>query len=205
MSTRKDLTGLKFADWTVLSYSHNEGKIAFYNCKCSCGVEQVVRGYNLKAGRSKSCVKCGQKRTKDSLIGKDKSKYEPKIMTKMRIMREYTYRSKNKKRLFELTFQQFDFLISQNCHYCGIAPSTYVNKTNESSRLQIRQERYDAGWVYYNGIDRVDSEKGYTINNVVTCCETCNKAKLDMTVTEFKTWIQRVFKNFAAPELSGTD
>jgi hypothetical protein len=37
----------------------------------------------------------------------------------------------------------------------------------------------------YNGIDRVDNNKGYTIENCVPCCTAVNYAKLDMSYSDF--------------------
>ena len=198
MSKRKDIIGQNFGEWTVLSYVRTDGKIAIYSCECTCGTVQEVRGYNLRAGRSRSCVACGRKRTLASLKGKDKSKYEPAEKTKRRFMKEYKYRISKKGLSFDLTFEQFDTLTGLSCYYCGIVPSTRINRTNESGTLQIRQSRYDAGWTDVNGLDRLDPKIGYRITNVVPCCSTCNKAKLAMSVNEFKKWIQRVYKHFAA-------
>lgn len=44
----------------------------------------------------------------------------------------------------------------------------------------------------YNGIDRIDNQKGYSLDNVVACCRICNNAKSDMTVHEFHSWIMRI-------------
>jgi hypothetical protein len=48
---RIDLTGQKFGELTVISYS-GDGK---WNCKCSCGNITQVKTTNLKYGKSKSC------------------------------------------------------------------------------------------------------------------------------------------------------
>jgi len=45
----------------------------------------------------------------------------------------------------------------------------------------------------HNGIDRIDSSKGYTIDNCVSCCTECNYAKHEMSVDEYKSFIQRVY------------
>lgn len=44
----------------------------------------------------------------------------------------------------------------------------------------------------YNGIDRVDSKKGYVAGNVVTCCRNCNQAKSDKSIDEFEEWAIRL-------------
>ena len=38
----------------------------------------------------------------------------------------------------------------------------------------------------FNGIDRKNNNLGYTYDNCVTACTTCNKAKNSMTIEEFK-------------------
>jgi hypothetical protein len=64
----------------------------------------------------------------------------------------YARRADKKGFNFEIFEEDFDFLTSQPCKYC----------------------RYSLGAV---GIDRVDSEGHYTLDNVVPCCKPCNFAK----------------------------
>jgi hypothetical protein len=45
----------------------------------------------------------------------------------------------------------------------------------------------------FNGIDRVDNTKGYTLENCVPCCTRCNLAKHTMSLTAFKEWVAEVF------------
>ena len=42
------------------------------------------------------------------------------------------------------------------------------------------------------GIDRVDSNKFYDIDNCVPCCEECNKMKLNMTTDKFLGHIEKI-------------
>ena len=50
----------------------------------------------------------------------------------------------------------------------------------------------------YNGIDRVDSSKGYEYNNVVSCCKNCNSAKMQLSIKEFKEHIIKIYNHFAS-------
>lgn len=84
---------------------------------------------------------------------------------------------------WELTDTQFNNLIHNECHYCGRSPST----TRKARRMN--------GDLTYNGVDRIDNKSGYTLENVVTCCKICNRAKSDMSYTEFMEWIQCLIKN----------
>ncbi len=45
-------------------------------------------------------------------------------------------------------------------------------------------------------IDRVDSSKGYTKDNVVLCCTIVNRMKLDFTQKDFKQYIKDMYNHF---------
>lgn len=55
-------------------------------------------------------------------------------------------------------------------------------------RVRIKKKRLSDHVLKCNGIDRVDSSKGYTVENSVACCKYCNTAKNTMTESEFYTW-----------------
>ena len=44
-----------------------------------------------------------------------------------------------------------------------------------------------------NGLDRIDSSKGYSSENTVPCCKYCNTAKNTMSVNEFMEWVKRIY------------
>jgi len=64
------------------------------------------------------------------------------------------------------------WLVQQECEYCG--------------KEAIPAER---SW---NGIDRIDNEKGYVYGNCAPCCWGCNKAKGKRTAMEFIDMCTRV-------------
>lgn len=67
---------------------------------------------------------------------------------------------------FNLTISDFSELWSQPCNYCGSEIETI-------------------------GVDRIDSDKGYEMNNVVSCCGRCNEMKMGSTVSE---WVEHMHK-----------
>jgi hypothetical protein len=69
----------------------------------------------------------------------------------------------NRKLLFELTIDEYEQLHRGTCYLCGIASSD----------------------THKNGIDRVDSSKGYIMDNCRTCCTHCNLMKKDFDVDSF--------------------
>lgn len=50
-----DISGEKFARWTVLEFSHTHSRTAFWRCQCECGTVSTVKGSALRKGQSKSC------------------------------------------------------------------------------------------------------------------------------------------------------
>ena len=51
----KDLTGIRYGKYTVLGFSHIKDRKAFWTCQCECGNQNVIVGYSLKNGNTKSC------------------------------------------------------------------------------------------------------------------------------------------------------
>ena len=82
---------------------------------------------------------------------------------------------------FLLNIEQIRILTSSNCYYCGCVPKKEI------------KTRGNNGNYFYNGIDRIDSSKGYSIENVVPCCYKCNVAKSNYTREDFLSWISKVY------------
>jgi len=99
------------------------------------------------------------------------------------IYRQYKATAKLKNRKFKLTKKQFRYLTSLNCSYCNSKPNT-IRKTHI--------KKYNGAY-QYNGIDRVDNDQGYTIENSVTCCELCNRMKAKLTKDKFLSHIFKIF------------
>lgn len=56
----------------------------------------------------------------------------------------------------------------------------------------LREQKFIEAYIN-NGIDRIDNNKGYTIDNVVPCCKMCNQAKNDYTLQEFQDWVEKIY------------
>jgi hypothetical protein len=80
---------------------------------------------------------------------------------------------------FLLKKSVFIALTKLPCHYCGQLPSNEV---------EFRGTK-----VLWNGLDRVDSSKEYSRDNVLPCCTNCNRAKHYLTKEEFLSLIKRVY------------
>jgi len=166
-----DIKGQRFSKWTVIRRSYPNAKWGQTNwlCKCDCGKEKIVQGNNLTAGKTKCCGCLRYNKLKLGLSNMRSSILEYKRGAKIR---GYNYK---------LTEEQFKELTQRDCYYCGTKPKN------------IRNQKGSNGGYIYNGIDRIDSSKDYTIDNVVPCCKMCNIAKHNYTLEEFKDWIKKVY------------
>lgn len=50
-----DETGNRYGRLVVIERADNKGKDTCWKCKCDCGNETIVRGYDLRSGQTKSC------------------------------------------------------------------------------------------------------------------------------------------------------
>ena len=173
MRHTKDLTGLRFGKLTVVRRTpkpeiYKNGSI-YWLCKCDCGSLREVRGGALT-------------RTKGSMTTCKKCWYLPDgTVSHNQLFLLYKHQAKRRNMLFELAYEDFKTLVSGNCFYCGSEPKQ-IHRPNTYRELK------------YNGIDRVDNNKGYIKDNCVPCCKTCNSAKLCMSQQEFFNWIKRVYE-----------
>lgn len=152
---------------------------SYYLCKCDCGNELITRYSSLKNGNTKSCG-CFAKK-----VSSDRLKKPSGVRSFNCTYYKYEYRAKGRGLIFDISRDRFRELTSSNCHYCGHAPSSLIDKKKMKNGIYL-----------YNGLDRVDNTKGYIEGNVVTCCEQCNRMKLDYTLDEFEEQIIKIYTNY---------
>jgi len=162
-----DETGNKYGRLSVIEYV-NEPKTGWL-CQCDCGEKIIVGGANLRSGNVTGCG-CYHPLPK----GEAAFNY---------LIARWKHRAKKKNFKYNLTREQVRLLIKQPCFYCGIEPYHVASYRGN-------------GTITYQGLDRVDNDKGYTFDNVVPCCRVCNHAKATMSMDEFKELIWRIHNNW---------
>lgn len=112
-----------------------------------------------------------------------------------------TYKMNAKKRNldFHLSFAQFKDICEKNCYYCGVFP----RKFNKYLGIPGKEHLIERSWILVNGIDRIDSSKGYNLINCDPCCSRCNEAKMDMPRDQFKAWIKKTYLHLFQKESNG--
>lgn len=192
MAPRTTKPGDKFGHLTVLDEYSTE-KMG-WKCLCTCGNITYRNIYDLKHRKIPSC-------------GCQKGKYRikpNKFTLKNSIYIGYKVMARKKKLNFDLTFEQACIIFEQNCTYCNSPPSNKA-ATRKKRTGRVKQPLHYDFWLY-TGIDRVDSSKGYTLQNCVPCCSICNISKNNLDLQQWKDWIRKVyFKTFNDYPIQGVE
>ena len=170
-----DLTGKRFGRLTVIRRSYLNNNKTYWLCKCDCGAEKIIRRDKLRSGNTKSCG-CLQKEVMGNM-----RRMKVGFGNMRKAIRNYKRSARMRGIGYNLTEGQFKEITQKDCFYCGVKPNQRMKSPKSN------------GDYIYNGIDRVDNNKGYTIDNVVPCCGICNFAKHRLTTQEFKDWIERIY------------
>jgi hypothetical protein len=157
--------GAKFGDWELidnnLTYggSQNHGKI---KVKCKCGDEYLSDPYPLKKGTSTCCFKCGHNK-----LGENHHSFTGYKEIPGSWFGRY---SKTKKRKFNLNIEDiYNIWIKQNkkCALSGL----------EIDFKNTNQKTHDLSCTA--SLDRIDSKKDYTLDNIQLVHKDINMIKKD--------------------------
>lgn len=181
-----DLTGKRFGRLTVLKrgpdlVEKRGGIRVMWICRCDCGKKVTVRSRSLLTGNTQSCG-CLQQ---DIVVKRHKESGTTRDKTVTRYINKCKRSAVKRGLKFNLTREQIASLIFQDCHYCGRKPEQSFGRKNT---------------LPYNGLDRMDSDKGYTIENVVPCCGSCNTNKRRTLYDIFAMIMNKGIKTFSDPE-----
>lgn len=138
-----------------------------------CNKPKFIRNEDLETGRSLAHLGCSNKikfRFKHNDPELSRNIVLDNIINKLR------HQAKRRKIKLLLTREQVADLVFENCCYCNQEPN----------------QLYYEYKIKYNGIDRVNNNLDYSVDNCVPCCINCNRAKANLTLEEFTDWVSRV-------------
>ena len=164
-----NLTGRKFGFLTVVKLSEKKKRGNWcWDCKCVCGNMVLAITNILQNGHKKSCG-----------CWRDAHKKSSEVVAANRIICSYISSARSRKLVWAIKKEDALHLIAAPCSICGDLGSN-CQKGPKGTEF------------YYNGIDRIDNDKGYELSNCQTLCITCNWAKSNGKETDFKKWTSRV-------------
>lgn len=155
---------------------------ANWNCLCDCGIKVIASTTRLNRGKHVRCRTCAYAVRPQS--SRRNTAHERVFK------RNVISRAKFHKIDISITLEDFKMITEKNCHYCDTPAKdleVYKNKYAKSETIK------------YNGLDRIDSNSGYHIDNIVPSCGTCNSMKLDHDIEKFKEHIQKIYKFYIRP------
>ncbi len=118
---------------------------------------------------TKTCEKCRENNHTQDLLRDKEHRNE---LTRNSIKEKYRCYIKDcpkRNLIFTLSYNEFVSITQTPCYYCSI--------------LQNRG---------FNGIDRIDSKKGYILENCVSCCQMCNYMKGSIGYSIFISRIEHI-------------
>jgi hypothetical protein len=187
----KDRTNDKHGRLTVISHAGKDTRNKhLWLCLCECGNEKIVVSDNLSSGKSNSCGCLKSEFLARS--GNQYGVYKDRESALLKVQYSHLKRRNESKGFTDtLSLEDFCLLSKTPCKYCGLEHSKEIeDRLNESKK----GKRLSDHVLKCNGVDRVDSSKGYTKGNSVPCCKFCNFAKHTMSESDFYQWVKRVYE-----------
>jgi hypothetical protein len=178
-----DLTGRRFGRLLVRDFAgRNSSGNAKWKCDCDCGNQPVIVGSNFsrrKGNGTKSCG-CLKREIMKLHLGADAVRLPHGVASRNAVLSCYRQKARHAGRVWALSDEDFDRTAGGLCYYCGIPPSNETNHPNNNGNF------------IYNGIDRLNSELGYLLANVVSCCWTCNWMKRNLPPDKFLAHVKQI-------------
>ena len=177
-----DLTGYRSGKLVGIELADtNKTDGRYWKCKCDCGNETIIRASRLKNGVIKSCGCLNNNKRQDHSNWRGYGNISHSFYSGL--IKQNSRRNKDVK--IEVSIEdlseQFE---KQNgkCAYTGL--ELYFGKT-------ARDEKYNRT----ASIDRIDSNKHYTKDNIQWVHKIVNIMKNDLTEDEFLNFCKLIVKN----------
>jgi hypothetical protein len=152
-----------------------KARVRSFWVQCDCGSpRKLVLGVNLRK-KGSTTLSCGCLRSQYTSMRLGKPETAIKTLFGM-----YQRRARENELEWGLSYDQFKSLTSSPCFYTGAAPS--------------QEHKISVHTYIYNGIDRLDSSRGYTPENCVPCHKDVNFMKRELSYDEFLNKIKAILK-----------
>lgn len=168
----KELIGKRFARLVIKEYVGRRSGYSLFSCLCDCGKTKNIILKTLISGRSRSCG-CLSKEINSRRSWKGIGEISSSFITQIK-------RNANKRNIkFDVTEQEiWDKYVEQNqkCQMSGLSID-FVRSTRTSKQYATAS------------LDRIDSSKNYTVDNIQWVHKTINKMKFDLHQDEFLNFV----------------
>jgi len=184
---RLNLKNKKFGRLTVQSLASVKEYKSYWKCKCVCGKITTVWGGHLKSGHTQSCGCYKIDRSREVSTGQTWSRLPPGESGFNALYCQYKNGAKRRNLAFNISRTKFKELVTKNCYYCNKPPSNIIYGSIKGyTKKGIKNSKF-----IYNGLDRINNNRGYSVNNILTSCTRDNRLRMNnFTVEETKVMVQ---------------
>jgi hypothetical protein len=172
----KDLVDSKFKNWKVVSFNNTFDGKAFWNCECECGNKQILKTIELSNKRNnvKRCKKCI----------KFNSNYKGGEYITGTEFKNLRYGAKNRNLEFSITIQDIENLYEQQNKKCSFTGKNlfFDSTVRNGDQTKIGDLKIIRGNA---SVDRINSSKGYTLDNIQIVDKDINMAKQTKSDEDF--------------------
>lgn len=180
MPARMDVTGQRYGRLIAIQYvGWNGAYKTLWQFRCDCGSIIVRRLAQVRRGDVRSC---GCLRHEGGY--KAPNRLAPGESSFNQLYARYRKGARVRQLNWALDKQTFRRIVDGDCYYCGQGPAQRHLTTPQTNGAYV-----------YNGIDRADNNRGYELDNVVSCCGECNHAKGVRGSIAFLAWVERVYRH----------
>jgi hypothetical protein len=173
-----DLTGKKFNKWTVLRRSHHKDKSRdwFWMCRCECGLEKPVKASYLRSGTSRQCAGCAHEASR--------------VRRPMPISfwTHLNYSANRRELEISITQDHILQLLEKQENKCALSGLPIEFASTESE--------HKAGKTTAS-VDRIDSDKGYLLENIQMVHKIVNMMKNTLSQEEFLFYCESIARTKA--------
>lgn len=168
LGNRGELAGEVFGRWTVLRADQNKHGQKCWLCCCECGTERLVMTHSLTSGVSTSCG-CYRAEHNSNKFSKGYKELSGSHWCSIQNS------AKNRGIEFSLDIQVSYAIIQEQEFQCAL------------SGVEISLARPKTA-----SLDRIDSNGGYTPDNVQWVHKTVNRMKMNLDESEFVDWCRLI-------------
>jgi len=170
MAKTKEMMGCVFGKWTVLYRDeYCSSKNTHWICRCECGTEKSIDGTHLRKQHSRSCRRCSNHKDKGILCSR--VWFRIKRNAKVRGLEVDLGGTHQEARVF-----LYDLLYKSQHGICALSGLPIVMATTIGGDMKGESTA---------SLDRIDSSRGYTKDNVQWVHKLVNKMKMDLDQTLF--------------------
>lgn len=176
INRKNNLIGKKFGKLKVLNISSKRKSIRYryWVCICDCGTVKSIRSTHLTQGNVKSCGCDHHKRGKENCHWRGYQDIPSHIFSGIRIQ------AKNRNIPFKITIKQMWNIFRKQKGKCALSGMRLY--FNSSSRTKDGNA----------SLDRVDSSRGYSLNNIQWVDKNINKMKNCLSEEQFLNFCKSV-------------